>query len=299
MSVEGLAGHLAERYEIKITGLSDLDQGVVRVGRSDGPDWVARVFAAERPFDAVVGDAVILRALQDGGFPAERCADDEPVSLWDGRGVLVTEFVHGERPEGKGHTFAVLGALLGRLHSRPATTMRAGGAWHHASPVGGPREEVAAMLARLDAARSDDPHFSTVYRQLADVDDCADLPHAFVHPDFVPANAIASTEGGLVMVDWAGSGRGPRLWSLAFLLYAAGARDMRLVDAAYSRYSQHITLEPEELARLDSAIRGRPLVIDCWSYLAGRRSIKEVADGARRVARLADSIVDRITTPPA
>jgi Ser/Thr protein kinase RdoA (MazF antagonist) len=298
MNAVGLMGHLIDRYKIRVDGLTGLDEDVFRVSRPDGPDWVARVFPPERPLDAVEGDAVILRALRDGGFPAERCAVEDPVSSWDGRGVLVTEFVVGDRPEGKGPTFAVLGALLGRLHQRGAGDMRPGGAWHHAAPEGGPREEIAAMLARLETHRSPDPLFETVYRQLAALDDCADLPHAFVHPDFVPANAIASTEGGLVIVDWTNAGRGPRLWSLAFLLFAAGARDLRLVTSAYSRYSQYVELSREELARLGSAIRGRPLVVDCWSYLAGRKSLKEVASGARWVSRLAESIVDQVSASP-
>jgi thiamine kinase-like enzyme len=33
------------------------------------------------------------------------------------------------------------------------------------------------------------------------------------HPDFLLANVVASTDGRLVVVDWAGSGRAPRLWS--------------------------------------------------------------------------------------
>ena len=82
-----------------------------------------------------------------------------------------------------------------------------------------------------------------------------DLPHAFVHPDFVPANAIPTPDERLVIVDWAGAGRGPRLWSLGFLLWASGARSMRLVDVVVSRYRRHVVLEPEELTRLAWAIR--------------------------------------------
>jgi thiamine kinase-like enzyme len=71
---------------------------------------------------------------------------------------------------------------------------------------------------------------------VAGLDDGADLPHGFVHPDPVPANAIQVADGGLVVVDWSGAGRGPRLPSLACRLFTAGVRDLRLVDAAVSRY---------------------------------------------------------------
>jgi Ser/Thr protein kinase RdoA (MazF antagonist) len=90
-------------------------------------------------------------------------------------------------------------------------------------------------------------------------DGCDDLPHVLVHPDFVLDNAIPTPDERLVIVDWTGAGRGPRLWSLAFLLWATGARHPRLVEVAASRYRNWIPLEPEELARLEGAIRGRPL----------------------------------------
>ena len=65
------------------------------------------------------------------------------------------------------------------------------------------------------------------YHRLCDLveqsDDCSDLPHAFVHPDFVLANAIPTADERLVIVDWAGAGRGPRLWAIGFLLWAAGS----------------------------------------------------------------------------
>ena len=87
-------------------------------------------------------------------------------------------------------------------------------------------------------------------------DDCSDLPHAFVHPDFVLANAIPTAEERLVIVDWAGAGRGPRVWAIGFLLWAAGSMHPRLLDLVSSRYRRHVTLEEAELARLDGAIRG-------------------------------------------
>jgi hypothetical protein len=69
--------------------------GVFRVDRIDGPSWMARLFRAARPMDGVEGDAEILRFLAKRDFPAERCAHPEPVSIHDGQGVLVTEYIDG------------------------------------------------------------------------------------------------------------------------------------------------------------------------------------------------------------
>jgi Ser/Thr protein kinase RdoA (MazF antagonist) len=294
-----LARHLEDRYGIEPAGIEQLDVGVFRVDHRDGTRWVARVFADEdRPLPRVQEDAAILRGLERAGFPAERCAGDEPVSEFSGNSVLVTSFLEDHGPLKPGAPAAILGALLGRLHMHPSTDLRAGGAWHHLSSEGGPREEIAAAAARLDE------HVSEVgVRELAlldrlrdevdRADDCHDLPHVFVHPDFVPANAISTAEGRLAIVDWAGSGRGPRLWSLGFLLWAAGARHPRLVDVAVSRYRRSIELEPAELERLEGAIRGRPIMLEVWSVCAGRRELGVAVDGIEHVRRLATSIASR------
>jgi hypothetical protein len=67
-----LPAHLEERSGIRIRATSELDVGVLRVDRLDGPSWVARVFPPARPREAVEGDARILQALERQGFPTER-----------------------------------------------------------------------------------------------------------------------------------------------------------------------------------------------------------------------------------
>ena len=278
-----VGAHLQERYGIEVAGVVGLDAGVFRVDRRDGPSWVARVFPPRRPLDDAEAEAVLLRALEQGGFPAERCAHDQPVSGWGEQAVLVTEFVAPAAPLKPGRAAALLGAMLGALHSRPGSRFRPGGAWHHLSFTGGPREEIAAAGELLDVAVGRLParqlaRFDRLREAVERADDCDDLPHALVHPDFVPANAIPTPDERLVIVDWTGAGRGPRLWSLGFLLWAAGARHPRLVEAAVSRYRNRIALEPEELSRLEGAIGGRPLMLDCWSFCHGHRSLAETVE---------------------
>jgi Enoyl-(Acyl carrier protein) reductase len=45
---ERLRAHLETRYGIAVDAVTELDLGVWRVGRADGPDWVARWFPARR-----------------------------------------------------------------------------------------------------------------------------------------------------------------------------------------------------------------------------------------------------------
>ena len=90
-----------------------------------------------------------------------------------------------------------------------------------------PAAEIAAARSRLEAAApglpaDQQPLLAALLAELDRADGCADLPQALIHPDFVPANAILTPDGGLVLVDWTGACRGPRLYPLAFLLWAAG-----------------------------------------------------------------------------
>jgi hypothetical protein len=298
---DSLPVHLESRYGIRVASTTALDVGVVRIDRRDGPSWVARVFPAARPVAAAEGDARILQGLERQGFPAERCATADPVSVHEGQAVLVTTLVPGARPEGRGRTFGVLGALLGALHARSraaGVTLRPGGAWHHLVAEGGPQDEIDAAISLLDATRGRVPAadvalHAALREELQRADGCDGLPQALIHPDFVPVNAVRTPEDSLVMVDWTGAGRGPRLWSLAFLLWAAGVRDLRLVDVAVSHYRRHIQPEPQELARLAAAMRTRPLVLDCWAFCVGRRRLEEVAQEVPAAARLAEEIAAR------
>jgi Ser/Thr protein kinase RdoA (MazF antagonist) len=301
--VDGLAEHLRSVYGVDVSGLSELDRGVHRVRVDGGPDWVARTFDGARPPAAVRDDAAILRRLADAGFPAERLAADDAVTTLGETSVLVTRFVAGPRPTG-GRAWAILGALLGGLHSSPADWAPPGGGWHHLA-AGTPRDEIAAATELLERVSEDAPvaqlaPLGTLLDELERLDDGADLPHALVHPDFVPVNAIEDERAdpqqsgrGVVVVDWTGAGRGPRLWSLAFTLWAAGGRSPKLVDAIVSRYRRRITPEPEELERLAAVMSARPLLLDCWGIAHHGRPASELVAGLPELRGTCERIAAR------
>jgi len=302
---ERLREHLEAQYGIDVTAMTDLDVGVWHVARADGPDWVARWFPARRPAGAAAGDAEILRYLAANEFPAERCPAGEPVSVLDGRAVLVTEWADPVPRERRREAIraagglARLGALLGRLHTLPAgggALDRPGGAWHHLAE-GPPAAEVLAASRMLAAyARLiPDGERSAYEALLAEVEalDTADgLPEALTHPDFVLANVVAARDA-MVLVDWAGAGRGPRVWSLAFLLYAEAGKDLRRVDLVLAGYRRQVTLTGDELDRLANIARARPLVLSVWSVCAGRISPTEALARAAEVKTLTDAVAAR------
>lgn len=283
---DALQAHLTARYGIQIRKMARLDAEVFRV---DGPSWVARRFPIGTE-DAVRTTAAVLRRLEETPFPAERLAHPEPISLCEDRPVLITEFVAGTRAPGTPRMFAALGGLLGALNARTGRSLPAGGGWHHLVAQGTPSDEIAAARALLQESTGDPAARQTLDEELARLDDGADLPHGIVHPDFVPANLVRVPGHGVVVVDWAGCGRGPRLWSLGFLLWAAGARSLDLVDAVLSRYQDHVTLTTEELDRLPGVIHARPLVLDCWSVGHGRLDWSAAIERLDRRERLATRI---------
>lgn len=251
---------------------SHLDVDVYRVEHDGpGPDWVVRAFddAVGRP--ALESTARVLAAFGETPFPAERCVGEHPVITFseDGsaRHLLVTEHVEARPAPRPGFVLAWCAALLARLATRPGETLPPGGGWHRLGPT--PSLEIDAAL-RL-ASEVEGPA-AGLLDQLADADDANGLPEAMIHPDMAPPNAIAQGDSPPVIIDWLGVGRGPRVWPLAFLLFAAGPRGAPTV---VERYRRSITLTDEEWQRLPDIMRVRPLTLDLWSVAYERLSVEE------------------------
>jgi Ser/Thr protein kinase RdoA (MazF antagonist) len=309
VGVEALAGHLEGSYGIEVAGIEPLDLGTFRVSRHDGPSWVARISPSERPVEQARGDADVLRLLAERDYPSERLATAEPVTVHEGQALLVTDFVEGvprsDRREAirRAGGLAALGRLLGRLHTLPAegAMTRPGGAWHHLAD-GAPANELTALAELIDgtehpSTRSGAQSYDALVETVGGLDDDAGLPEAFVHPDFVLANVVAPPDGGLVLVDWTGAGRAARLWSLAFLLWSVGfGGDLARVDRTVAGYRRHLTLEAEELERLEAVICTRPIVFDVWAFCTGRKPLVQATESIAESRQAAAAIAARART---
>jgi Ser/Thr protein kinase RdoA (MazF antagonist) len=282
-----LRAHLEKHYDIRVAGLNRLDAGVFRVDLHEGRSWIARLFPPERAVERVEGDAEVLRFLEEHGFPAERCANPDPVSTLEGRGLLVTEYVEATAVEPSEPTLHALGEMLGRLNSLPAwpggVAREAGSLHHYSSREGGPRNELDAAVSWLDAVGDRVPAQNRALHEslrgrVARADDLHDLPKALIHPDPVLKNAVATPDAGLVWIDWTGAGRGPRLLPLTVLTWSSALTkdgwEPRRVDAIVAGYRSHVHLQEDELARFADATRISTLVFACWRYrhamLSGR-----------------------------
>lgn len=300
-----VAAHLEAVGGTAVTGMAELDVAVWRVERGDRPTWVARLLSPSRPFAWAEGDVEILRLLEDRGFPAERLAGPQPLAELDGHALVVTGHVDGVPREARRETIRQLGGLrrlgdlLGQLTTMPDTggaAARPGGGWHHLLD-GTPDEEVAATAemvndAALRVADGGQADVDVLRRAVDWIDGAGGLPEALIHPDFALPNVVASPEE-MVLVDWTGVGRGPRLWPLAWLLWTAGAPDLRRVPLVCAGYRPHVRLEPEELDRLAPVAAARPVMLQVWSWWAGRQPLAGTARSVTEAVELATAVAER------
>jgi Ser/Thr protein kinase RdoA (MazF antagonist) len=303
--LDDLPAHLAIVHGVQVDAVSELDLGTLRVALRDGRTWVARVHPRQRPLAAAHGDAEILAWLAGRDYPAERIPDGvtEPVSILDGQPVIVTEGIRwvprGQRRDAvvKAGGLRALGALLARLQAldtqtAPAAAGRPGGAWHHLAD-GAPSAELAAVRAMLDDVGAPD----ALHTALDATDGGDGLPEAFAHPDFVMANVVcaADRDGALILVDWAGAGRAPRVWPLAFLLWSLGAGgDLARVDRAVDGYRRGGgELTDAELDRLPAVVAARPVVFEAWAFATDRRSARDAISHVASTRETARRIAER------
>jgi Ser/Thr protein kinase RdoA (MazF antagonist) len=282
-----LLAHLRDRHGIDAvaaTKTSRHNDHVFRIDRRDGDPWIARVFPPARAQVSVEGDATILRFLERHGYPAERPATDDAVSVFDGSSVLVTRFVAGRLlpspavgPEGR-EKFAIMGDLLGRLHALPAdeSAGRPGGAsGEDPGREGTPRQDLLAALAFLDAvdikvAAATRERFDQLRDQVRSADDGQGLPEALLHGNLLHApDHVIVSEQGPVAIQWKAAGRGPRLADFAYLMWGTWL-NAEWIDAAVSAYRRHIELTDDELDRLEAVMYVRPLYLACFDW---RRSL--------------------------
>jgi Ser/Thr protein kinase RdoA (MazF antagonist) len=288
-----LKAHLEAHYGIGITSILPIDDdpatrprdswpghypSTLVVKHGDGHRWIARVFSSSADqVSRVQGDAEILKFLASQEFPAERIAHRDPVTVLDGKGVIVTQFIDGGRPSAESPAvWYELAGLLGRLHMLATASGAVGrdggaeetdGGFH----VGRPKQDLAAAMSFLVSVENavsaaGREKFEWLRDQVETADDAEGLPEAFTHGNYHPWAAVG-TPGDLAIVGWAGSGRGPRLPALAWLLRtAAEGNRPDHIDAVMHGYSEHVRLSDEELDRLPSILNLKPLWLACLEY---------------------------------
>ena len=67
---------------------------------------------------------------------------------------------------------------------------------------------------------------------------------------------------------------------------------MAAVNGVVAGYCKLVSLEEEEIQKLESAILFRPLVLRCWEFCMARRSLEEVGEGLEKMQKLVDEIAE-------
>jgi Ser/Thr protein kinase RdoA (MazF antagonist) len=297
---------LEKRYQLKISRLERLDRGVLFLEANGDVKWIVRVFSENRPIERVDGDAEILRFLELNDFPAERCATKDPVSSPGRWGVLVSEYIDGKEVDANLTNLRKLGSSLGVLNSIPlgnGAETRDAGSLHHYSRVDGlPRNEIDAANLWLKEVSDKvsikiEDVFESLREQIAGVDDCEGLPCTLIHPDPVLKNVIETTKEELKWIDWTGAGKGPRLYSLAILLWSGALRpsgwSAENVDAVVSGYREHVDLTKDEIERLPDIMKIRQIIFACWRFRFSIR--KGIQPSGKEWWWPSDDLVDQIS----
>lgn len=263
---------------------SELDVDVYRLRRADvAPDLVARVFGPGVERTTVDAAARVLQGLAGTPFPAERCSAGAPVlSIGQGRHLLVTEFVEPSPAPSAGFVLAWCTGLLARLALRSGADLPAGGGWHRLGATPALEIDRALRLGGQIGTTVAEPMDA-----LAEADDGAGLPEALIHADLTPPNAVPQGDQRPVIIDWIGVGRGPRVWPLAFLLFAAGPQGAR---RCLERYSRTVSLSDEERHRLPGIMTTRPLALDLWSVAHERMTAAQAVARCRAHRARVDAI---------
>ena len=227
--------------------------------------------------------------MADRDFPAERCAAAEPVSALDGRSVLVTTWAEPVPRQGRREAIRAagglgqLGALLGRLHvlpPGPGALARPGGAWHHLADGRPAAAEVAAASQLPPGPRTSSPAIAGRVRGTVRAGRRARhrrRPAGGADPSRLRARERRRRIAGMVLVDWAGAGRGPRLVARVPALRGGrqGPAEGRRVLAGYR---MHVTLRGGGAGRLAGHHPGPPAGAD---RLGGLHRPRDADRGAR------------------
>lgn len=268
--LERLRAHLSGHYGVDVRSATPLDCGIVRVDLVDKRRWIARVLPPARTIASAEDDVAVLRWLAAADLPSERLAHDDPLTSVDGHAVVVTEFAPGKPISATRATGEWTGDVLGRLHARPLADApaRKGGGWHHLSLDGGGRARDLELLhALLSDAAAVSPASAAAIGELRTALDGLDLggglPEAMVHVDFGGPNVLRDKDRYTV-IDWTGSGRAPRIASLASVVAPQGDTGIDVIARAYRT---HITPTSEELERVEGMMLTHQLVLVAWGVL--------------------------------
>lgn len=277
---------ISQTYQVEVNTLQRLPSAtgklIYRVGLTDGTHWILRLTPT---YDQAILTELgkILRFFEEVNYSAERVIPTAEGAMLASVGnytLLMTTYLKGTPLAYSPTFFKLLGAALGRLHAlKPALT--------YTPPKAGmlPAGELAFARQQLASIEQAVPDYALTQYQwlgtaLASITYGSDLPVTLIHNDCHPANALLSSPGQAMLLDWEGAGMGSASIDIGFLLTncdgkvpwdpitsASSQAEDALIRAAIEGYCLHHRLTPAELDYLPDAIRFRSLVFGTGSFV--------------------------------
>ncbi|GCE06823.1 phosphotransferase enzyme family protein [Dictyobacter aurantiacus] len=262
---------------------SDSGKYIFRVDLVDGTRQILRV-VTDSDKSALFELTRLLQFFEQQDYPAERIiltTEQATTVTVEGWHLLLTTFLVGNPLEYTPSMFRLLGGVVGQLHAlKPVLT--------YDPPRAGmlPSNELAFAQRQLDAVATRVPHlyipqFDLLETTLSSLDRGTHLPTTLIHNDCHPFNAVMTAPGHVTLLDWEGSGLGPAVLDVAFLLSNCDGKApwfplspepfhpaTELLQAVIEGYRQYHQLTTAELAYLADAIRFRSLVFGVCNFAA-------------------------------
>ena len=220
---------------------------VVEVDADEGR-FVYKIAGSWKGRSAVAKDTAVLEMLAARGYR------EAPRLIQSGHGarfvqigerfVYLLERIEGQVPAKSAAAYRALGRSAARLHLLEGFPYRT-----DLSPGRALREQ--RKIARAYPFRKD---FIRVFEGLPDF---SHLPQRVLHTDLAPANAIRTTAGRLVLIDWEDAGVGPAVLDLGGVLNELIDESCRYrgerVRAFFGAYAALRTISTRERSRIVDA----------------------------------------------
>lgn len=302
-----------QHYDVQSTSFhrfpSDSGKHIYRVELANQAYQILRLVEEEERTNLI--DLVrLLLFFESVNYPAERIISTKQHMSIDSIGkwhFVMTTFLVGVPLQYTPLMFSLLGTTLGQLHSLtplltftppPASMLIAGERAFAEQQLGA----IASLVPKPYIAQ-----YELLQTALSSLDPITDLPATLIHNDCHPGNALLTASEQVTLFDWEGSGMGPAILDVGFLLSNCDGKtpweplvsspfavNEAYLQAVVEGYSQYHLLTLNEIDHLPDAIRFRSLIFGACSFAASiaQHENAEFSQWWRRYC-LAEEIADK------
>jgi|SRR5579872_273725 len=285
--LEFLVELVEQHYDVQVASLhrfhSDEGKHIYRVELANQSYQILRLVEGEERTN-LIDLARLLLFFENVNYPAERIIATKQHMLVGSTGewhFVMTTFLVGVPLQYTPLMFSLLGATLGQLHAlTPLLTFTPPPAF---MLIAGERafaeqqlEAIASLVPKRYIAQYD-----LLQTALSSLDPITDVPATLIHNDCHPGNALLTAPEQVTLLDWEGSGMGPAILDVGFLMSNCDGKapweplvsppfpvNEANVQAAVEGYRQYHVLTSNELVHLPDAIRFRSLIFGSCSFAA-------------------------------